>query len=200
MWVNASALAPRVDTNLTGVLPHLSAGRLYFPGCLVLVYTCLAKHTQHKIHGLQPKVMDHSMQNTHTHTNQDSLKNVLGRLNKNKNEPQKSLSNIHLGLQTPNLDPSSSSDFLDVPLPSPALSPPEHEENWTKNMSRPRLNILLPGPGGMGRSLFNIYAPPREHHLLYSKWGSPSPQGRLPRCCSPGAPQGLPGGSVRASY
>ena len=105
-----------------------------------------------------------------------------------------------LDSKTPNLDPSSSSDFLDVPLPSPALSPPEHKENLTKNMSRPRLNILLPGPGGMRRSLFNIYAPPREHHLLYSKWGSPSPQGRLPRCCSPGAPQGLPGGSVRASY
>ena len=123
------------------------------------------------------------------------------RARKDKNKLQKSLPNIHLGLQTPNLDPSSSSsDFLDVPLPSPALSPPEHKENLTKNMSRPRLNILLPGPGGMRRSLFNIYAPPREHHLLYSKWGSPSPQGRLPRCCSPGAPQGLPGGSIRASY
>ena len=96
---------------------------------------------------------------------------------KDKNKLQKSLPNIHLGLQTPNLDPSSSSssDFLDVPLPSPALSPPEHKENLTKNMSRPRLDILLPGPGGMGRTLFNIYAPPREHHLLYSKWGSPSP-------------------------
>ena len=64
------------------------------------------------------------------------------------------------GIQVPNLDPACSSDFLDDPMPSPALLPPEHKETLIKTWSFPGSTSYCLGPVEWGVASFIYTHPP----------------------------------------